>query len=163
MTDTAVEDEITPIAELSAGDDDGSDRSARVLAIVVAALLAVGLAVVTLHVVGGDDRTPQERLRAAPAAVEAAKTFAYQVKAETAFGTMSSSVQLDGVVDATAKRASATMDLLGRKLEIVTDGAATYVKVPAEARGFSQGKGWIKVPADGVSAGTAETSPTASP
>jgi hypothetical protein len=167
MTDAPApaDQDILPIAELSDEGDDltGLRRWVPVLSVVVAALLAVGLAIAVLRVVNGDDRTPAERLNAAPAAAEAAKTFAYQVKTQSSLGTFSTSIQLDGVVDNAAKRGQATMDVLGRKVVIVTDGTAAFVQVPAEARGFSQGKGWIKVPTDGVAVGAAGASPTASP
>jgi hypothetical protein len=166
MTDARADEDILPVAELSDDRDDlsGLRRATPVLSVVVAALLAVGLAIVVLGVVGGDDRTPEERLRAAPAAAEAAKTFAYELKVETSLGTLSTTVQLDGVVDAAAKRSKATMDLLGRKVELVSDGTDAYVQVPAEARGMTQGKGWIKLPtAAGLGAGGSGASPTASP
>jgi hypothetical protein len=165
MTDTRADEDILPIAEMTPGDDgDRRGRPERVLGVIVAAILAAGLAVVALQLVRGDDRTPAERLTAAPAAAEAAKTFAYEIKAESSIGSMSTAIQVDGVTDAATRRSQAKMDLLGRKLEMVTDGTSVYLKVPAEARGMSEGKGWMKLPSAGIPTGGASAaSPTASP
>jgi hypothetical protein len=167
MTDLRADadEDILPMAELSPADaDGGGGRTQRVLGVAVAAILAVGLAVVALQLVGGDERTPEERLSAAPAAAEAAKTFAYEVKAESSIGSMSTAIDVEGVTDTATHRSQATMDLLGRKVEMVTDGTSIYLKVPAEARGMSQGKGWMKLPSAGIpTGGTTAASPTASP
>jgi hypothetical protein len=153
MTDA--DSDILPIADLEdpAHDGSGSRRSLPVLWIAVALILGVGLASVLLRVVGGDDQTPEERFAAIPTALTDAQTFAYEMHSTTSAAGTSFTMQLTGVADAATKRGRATMDLGGRKVTMVTDGDTAYVQVPAEARGFSQGKGWMRISTAGLTSG----------
>ena len=149
MTDT----DVLPIADL-----EPEGRANRTwLWVAIALVLGLGVAALLVRVAGGNDQSPEERFAAIPGALNDADSFAYELKSTTATGGMSLDLDLNGTVDVANKRGQATMELLGKKLELVTDGDTAYLKVPAEARGMSQGKTWLRLPSSGFVPGAGLT------
>jgi hypothetical protein len=139
-----------PVAELDPPASGRAGRALPFLWVVVGVLLIA--AVVGAVVAGGDDRSPAERVAAAPDAVKDAGTFAFQITAETAIASTKNTVTIDGQVDAATKRSKAKLSLLGNDVETVTDGTFLYLHLPEVARPAG-GKSWIKVDAAALAPG----------
>jgi hypothetical protein len=120
-----------------------------VLWIVVGLLLAAGVLAAALT--AGDDRSPTQRLQAAPDAVADAGSFAFEITVKTTAGTTATDVTLVGAVDAETGRSTASFDLLGSPVELVTDGDVVYLRLPSGSG--ASGKPWVKVDAGAPTSG----------
>jgi hypothetical protein len=134
--------DVLPVSDLEPPAD--PKRRALPALWIAVGLLLIG-AVAAAVLLGRDDRSPAQRLSAAPDAVTDAGTFAYEIDIDSAIGTTSTQMQLSGEVDAKAQRSSATFDVAGMAFEMVSDGTTLYLRLPEEARAATGGKAWTKL------------------
>lgn len=138
-------------------------RPTRVLWVVVGVLL---IAAVAAAVLTQDDRSPAERVAAAPGAVASSGSYSFEITVDAEMGAVSNSFGLTGSVDAEAKRSSASFDLGGGAMQLVSDGTVLYLQVPEAARASTGGKAWAKLDVGEVMQGFgglgSSTDPTAS-
>ena len=138
-------------------------RPTRALWVIVGLLLigAVAAAVLTQ-----DDRSPAERVAAAPGAVASSGSYAFEITVDAEMGAASNSFELTGAVDTDAQRSSASFDLGGGATRLVSDGTVLYVQVPEAARASTGGKAWAKLDLEALLPGFgglgSSTDPTAS-
>lgn len=154
--------DVLPVTELEPASADRRRRAAPALWIIVG-LLLIGAVAAAVLVGGGDDRTPAERLGAAPDAVTDAGSFAFEIGVESNIGSAGNTTTLTGEVDARTKRSSARFDLGGTPVEMVSDGSTLYLHLPEEARGAIGGKAWAKLDLATVAPGLGPLSGDASP
>ena len=139
-----VMNDALPVSDLDPPKDGpGGRRTVPVLWIVVGALLVASTVAAVLS--GGERRSPSERLAAAPGAVEAAGTFAYEITIESDLGTIDNVVAVAGRADVAEQRSAATTEVMGRSFEMVSEGQSLYLRLPDAARAANGGKGWAKV------------------
>jgi hypothetical protein len=143
--------DVLPLTELEPSAPGRERRAAPVLWIIVGLLLIGAVAAAVL--LGGDDRSPAERLAAAPDAVDDAGTFAYEIGIQSTIGSVDNTVALTGEVDAKTKRSAAHFDIAGMALEMVSDGTTLYLRLPEEARAATGGKPWTKLDLNAIAPG----------
>ncbi len=131
------------VAELDPPAPDRARRALAPLSILVVLLLVGGIVAALAH---DDAPSPAQRLAAAPAAVESARSFATETTTEFTIGDIHSKTTVTGEVDTVAKVASMRTEAVPgvmAPISIVLADRDLYLEVPAEYRGLTEGKGWL--------------------
>ena len=135
-------DVLLPVSDLEPPAE--PERRALPALWIAVGLLLIG-AVAAALLLGGDDRSPAERLAASPDAVADAGTFAYELTIGSDAGGGDTTMNLIGKVDTKAQRTSAKFDIVGMSFDMVSEGSTLYLKLPEEARLAIGGKSWAKL------------------
>ncbi|HVF33354.1 MAG TPA: hypothetical protein VM933_09990 [Acidimicrobiales bacterium] len=140
MSDDPTVSDLEPATASEAGL--GGRRSVPVLWIAVGLLLIAGVAAAVLT---RDDRSPAERVGAAPDAVAEAGSYGFEITIAADLGAASNELRLTGDVDAEAERSSASFDVGTGRFQMVSEGSTVYVRVPEAARAAAGGRSWAKI------------------
>ena len=146
-----ISDSGVDIAPLAIPEPERTNRL-PLIAVGIAVLLIAGLVgVVVLS--RGDSRSPGERVAAVQEAVKEAQTFKIEMVSVSTAGPTTINVAMDGAVDVDRQAASLVMKLGNVNMEMITDGANVFVRLPPAAVA-QYGKQWGRVDNPGAVLGS---------
>jgi hypothetical protein len=137
---------VSTIDDVVAEPEPAPERRTRpLLWIAIGVLLGVAVGAALLS---RDDRSPAERVAAAPDAVADAGSYAYEIEIAVDLGGSKRAFSFAGAADTEAGRSRATVALPptgGPPLTLVGDGSDLYIQVPEAVRDRTGGKPWARV------------------
>ena len=127
----------------------GEERTAFFLPLLAAALILALIGVVSVVTGGGDDGgldDPAALVRAAPDALQEAGSARMALDMAMDGGALSIDMGGEGVLDFVTGAATFEMSMFGESIELRTDGATMWLKMPAMALPAGVTGTWLEVP-----------------